>query len=89
MITTSQHVCYGRTVCGGECWGPDCPHYRPIPDHELLYRKCRFAGQLWTVVYVNSGYVYLTSIDGKQHKRNIAVTEIQLIDEFADPYPEE
>ena len=54
-----------------------------------LYQRCRFCGTVWTVVYVNSGYVYLTSIDGKQHKRNIAVTEIQLIDEFADPYPEE
>ncbi|MEA5031968.1 MAG: hypothetical protein VB025_07440 [Sphaerochaeta sp.] len=56
---------------------------------DLLYRKCRFAGNLWTVVYVNNGHVHLTSWDGKQSKLNVAVGAIQLIDEDADCYPEE
>jgi hypothetical protein len=57
--------------------------------HPELYQRCRFAGNVWTVVYVNNGHVNLTSLDGLQHKRNIAITEIQVVDEFADPYPEE
>lgn len=54
-----------------------------------LYQRCRFAGSLWTVTYVNNGHVNLTSIDGRQFKQHIAVSEIQLIDEFEDGYPEE
>jgi hypothetical protein len=54
-----------------------------------LYQRCHFAGTIWTIVYIEHGHVHLTSLDGKQTKQHIAISEIQLIDEFDDVYPEE
>ena len=51
--------------------------------------KVRFQGSLWYVVFEKDGLVHLTSIDGKQFKKNIAVTEVQEIDPFTDGYPDE
>ncbi len=55
----------------------------------MLYRRCHFCGTVWTIVYVNNGHANLTSLYGRQFKRNVALSEIQVIDEFADAYPEE
>ena len=55
----------------------------------LLYQRCHFCGIVWTIVYVNNGHVNLTSLDGRQFKQNIALSEIKVIDEFANAYPEE
>ncbi len=57
--------------------------------HPELYQRCHFCGTVWTIVYVNNGHVNLTSLDGRQFKHNISLSEIQLIDEFKDCYPEE
>ena len=43
----------------------------------------RFCGGVWTVVYKENGKLHLTSLDGKQHKRNIHESQVQLIDQFA------
>ena len=55
----------------------------------ILYRRCHFCGTVWTITYVNNGHVNLTSLDGCQFKRNVALSEIQVIDEFSDAYQEE
>jgi hypothetical protein len=54
-----------------------------------LYQRCHFAGNIWTIVYINHGHVDLVSLDGKQFKPNISISQIQVIDEFKDFYPEE
>ena len=54
-----------------------------------LYQRCRFAGTIWTIVYIDHGHVDLVSLDGKQFKPNISISQIQVIDEFKDFYPEE
>jgi len=54
-----------------------------------LYDRVRFCGGVWTIVYKENGKLHLTSLDGKQHKRNIHESQVQLIDQFADCYPEE
>lgn len=46
----------------------------------LLYQRCHFCGTVRIVVYVNNGHVNLTSLDGRQLKHNIALSEIQVID---------
>ena len=54
-----------------------------------MHKKARFAGTVWWVVYEQNAHVSLTSLDGRQHKDHIHVSQIQYLDEFQDCYPEE
>lgn len=47
-----------------------------------LYDRVIFCGK-------EKGTLHLTSLDGKQHKKNIHESQVQLIDQFKDCYPEE
>lgn len=58
-------------------------------DEARLFQRCTFAGSLWTIVFINHSLLNLVSIDGKQFKQGIDRSMVQLIDEFADCYPEE
>lgn len=46
-----------------------------------LFQQCKFAGVIWTIVFVKNGHVHLTSLDGTQHKRYIDISVISVIDD--------
>jgi len=80
----SSVACYEHTMCGDDCI-EDCPHYRVKPE---LYQTCHYEGNIWTIVFIDGCLVHLTSLDGKQFKRNVHASLIQPIEE-SDGYPEE
>ena len=41
-----------------------------------LFQQCKFAGVVWTIVFIKNSHVHLTSLDGKQHKRYIDICVI-------------
>lgn len=62
------------------------------PDNKMyphLFQRCRHVGTDWHITFIQNGHVDLTSIDGKQKKKHIHLSTIQLIDEFSDCFPEE
>ncbi|NLF35488.1 MAG: hypothetical protein GX585_05940 [Clostridiales bacterium] len=54
-----------------------------------LFDRCTFLGIDWVIVFIDGDTVSLTSLDGKLFKKHINVKQIQLHDEFKDPYPNE
>ena len=54
-----------------------------------LFQRCTFAGLDWHIVFIDGDCVNLTSLDGKLFKRHINIHQIQVYDEFKDPYPNE